>query len=339
MKLYSENGYINMAGIIEDGNVISLVCGGRGTGKTFSTLKYVRENNVLFMYLRRTQGQADLISRPDFSPFNSIDRECGTYTCVESVTKYNSAFYNADLGEENKKLIGYTAGLSTFSNLRGFDASDVELLIFDEFIPEKHERPIKHEFDALMNCYETINRNRELSGRKPLKLLCLANANNLGNEIFMGLDLVKRSMNMAKTGVEQWTDEKRKIGLYIVQRSKISEMKKDTALYRITVGSKFEEMAIENSFSYEDISKIKPQNLKEYKPVVTVSDITVYKHKTEELYYVSMHKEGTCPTYGDGKVEIRRFLRQYPWIWARYMQNKVLFEDYLCEIKLTNVYG
>ena len=44
--------------------------------------------------------------------------------------------------------------LSTVSNLRGFDMSDCTLLIYDEFIPEPHERPLKNEAAALFNAYE-----------------------------------------------------------------------------------------------------------------------------------------------------------------------------------------
>lgn len=35
--------------------------------------------------------------------------------------------------------IGYTAALSTFSHIRGIDASDVSLFFLDEFIKEPHE--------------------------------------------------------------------------------------------------------------------------------------------------------------------------------------------------------
>ena len=76
----------------------------------------------------------------------------------------------------------------------------MQLWIFDEFIPERHERPIKNEGAAFLNAYETMNRNRELQGYKPIQTLCLANANDLGNPIFMELGLVSRAMRMQQTG-------------------------------------------------------------------------------------------------------------------------------------------
>ena len=92
---------------------------------------------------------------------------------------------------EEKTLHGYTSALSTFSNLRGFDGSNIKILLYDEFIPERHERLIKNEADAFFNVYETINRNRELQGGPPLIALCLSNSNSLASPIFTALNLVK----------------------------------------------------------------------------------------------------------------------------------------------------
>ena len=98
------------------------------------------------------------------------------------------------------KILGYTAALSTISNMRGFDASDVEMLIYDEFIPEKHERTLKHEATAFLNAYETINRNREMQGKKPLQVLALANAMDLANPIFLELGIVNNIERMLDKG-------------------------------------------------------------------------------------------------------------------------------------------
>ena len=65
--------------------------------------------------------------------------------------------------------------LSTFGNLRGVDFSDVDMIFFDEFVPQKNARPIKAEAEAFFNLYETVNRNRELDGRPPVRVLMLSN--------------------------------------------------------------------------------------------------------------------------------------------------------------------
>lgn len=344
MKLYFDSGYVNIPAILDEGLPFNFVVGGRGTGKTYTSLCTCLDQQKPFILLRRTQSQIDIIARDEFSPFKRINRDRGIDVVCDTITKYNSGFY---LGEPDAdgivkpagKPIGYTAALSTFSNIRGFDASDVRLMIFDEFIPERHERPIKNEFDALMNCYETVNRNRELNGEPPLQLLCLANANDIGNPIFMGFELIRQAVKMQSAGTAIYQDRKRGIGLYFLQESKISELKRDTALYRATAGTAFAGMSIENNFAGNEVGRIGSRNLKEYKPVVTVGELTIYKHKSGGDYYASCHAMGSPPKFGTGDTERQRFKRAFGWIWAQYMQDHILFEEYLCEILLNKYYA
>ena len=224
MKLYTEAGWLDVPAILKEGYPFTFVTGGRGTGKTYGALLEARRRSTVdhrFMLLRRTQAQVELISKPEFSPFKAIDRDMGFVTVSQPLTKYTTGFYNGQEQEDGSwkaagSILGYTAALSTFSNLRGFDASDVDLLIFDEFIPQAQERPIKDEAGALWNCYESVCRNRETSGRDPVQLLCLANANTLGNPIFLDLQLVKTAERMRSQGRETWRDDKRGILLIIL---------------------------------------------------------------------------------------------------------------------------
>jgi hypothetical protein len=235
--------------------------------------------------------------------------------------------------------IGYTCALSTISNMRGFDASDVDVLIYDEFIPEKHERPLKNEGAAFLNAYETINRNRELNGYKPLQVLCLANANDLANPIFMELKLVRKSEQMRRKKQEIHIDRERGVSLFILDKSPISQQKKNTALYRLTDGTNFEKMSLNNDFAGEEMCRISTKNLKEYKPIVSVGEITVYEHKSSRSFYISTHRTGASTIYGTGDVEKARFRRVYSWVWEEYMENNIEFEEYLCEVLLTKIFS
>lgn len=341
--LYLDSGYLNIARIIEDPAPFTFVVGGRGIGKTYGALEYMIYNAKKFMFLRRTQSQTDLINKPEFSPFKRLNIDHGWDIVTAPLTKYNSGFY---WGEEDDKgglkasgpAIGYTAALSTFSNIRGFDASDIEYMIFDEFIPESHERPIKNELAALMNCYETVNRNRELQGDKPVKLLCMANANDIANPCFIGLNLIKRVTSMFEKGTEYWYDAKRGVSIYIIQRSPISEKKQGTALYQLNQESAFNEMSLKNEFSANQTSTISSRQLKEYRLIFGIGEIYVYRHKSNGTYYISTHKTGTAPYYRDGPADIMRAKRQYGWLWSAYLHNKIIFEEYLCELLLTRYF-
>jgi hypothetical protein len=344
MQIYREDGYLDIPKILSYGLPFIFIVGARGTGKTYGSLLYPVENDIKFMYMRRTQSQADLIKQPIFFPFKTINKDKGWNIGIESISKYNSGFYNQEKLEDGSfkcvgSPLGFTCALSTLSNLRGFDASDVGLLFYDEFIPEKHEKPIKKEGWALLNAYETINRNRELKGEKPLQLLCAANSNDLGNPIFMELQLVRTAQQMKRKKQEVYINKERGIMLIVLDKSPISERKQTTALYRLSRGSDFEKMSIHNEFSGEEVGRIKSKPLIEYVPIVSVGEITIYRHKSNRSYYVSTHKTGTPVTYGSGDMERARFRRIYQWVWDEYMENNIEFEEYLCEILLTKAFS
>lgn len=308
-RLYLKSGYLNVPYILHYNVPFIFVVGGRGTGKTYGALKYVLESETPFVYMRRTQSQADIISKPEFSPFKTITRDTGIAVTSQPITKYNAAFYRAE--QDGDKLIpvgapiGYTMALSTVSNLRGFDASDVQIILYDEFIPEKHERPLKNEADALFNAYETINRNRELSGRPAVKLLALSNANTLENPIFQQLDIIDKVYKMQKSGQTVTINENRGYAVVMLSESPISEAKDKTALYRLTRGSDFEQMAIANSYN-TDFTRPAVIDLIQYAPICTVEGITIYQHKSAPRLYVTLHKSG-----GAAQADPRLYKRQY----------------------------
>lgn len=340
MNLYLESGYLNIKAILNLHLPFNFIVGGRGTGKTFGALKHVIDNNIKFMFMRRTQSQLDLINKPEFSPFKPLNTEYGWDITSESLSKYNAGFYHSTTVEDGKiqaigAPLGYSCALSTISNLRGFDASDVELLIYDEFIPERHERPIKDEGAALLNAYETMNRNRELNGSNPLTLLCLANANDLGNPIFMELGLISKAESMRRKGQEYSIDTKRGIGLFILNESPISDAKKNTALYRASSGSDYSDMALENNFIELRSESIKSMPIKEFKPICTIGEITIYKHKSKRSYYISQHSTGSPESFGVSDIERSRWQKKYYWIWVEYMNNNIVFENSTCEVLLT----
>lgn len=335
MSYYNADGYIDMRKIRALGLPWCFLVGGRGTGKTFGALEMAAGDGIPFLFMRRTQAQTDLINKPEFSPFKAVNRAHGWEITCKPVSKYNGAFYRA---ADDVQPIGYTAALSTISNIRGFDASDVELLIYDEFIPEQHERPIKHEAAALLNAYETVNRNRELQGRQPLQVFCLANANDPGNAIFAELGLVSRAVKMMQKGQTVFIDQKRGIGLFIFQNSPISEKKKDTALYRLVNGGEFADMAINNRFSGTDTGHIRPRPLGEYRAVVCYGELCIYEHKSRPEYYATLHKSGSPEHFTTSDSDTAAFLHSYAWIWSQYLDGHVFFENYLCERILTNVF-
>ena len=327
MNIYLPNGYLDIEKILSYNMPFTWIVGGRATGKTYGALKYAYESHTRFILMRRTQAQTDLINKPEFNPYKAINQDLGVDIQVKSISKYNSRIFEP--AEDGEQLLGYTCALSTISNMRGFDASDCKLLIYDEFIPERHERPIKAEGSCFLNAYESINRNRELRGDPPLQVLGLANAFNIANPIFMELGLVGRCEKMKNNDQEFFMDPERGILLVLLQHSKISKAKADTALYRLSSGS-YKDMALSNDFIYNDADNIKAQGLKEYKLLCTVGEISIYRHKSKREYYVSEHRTGTAPLYKSDEVGIMRYRRKHGLVLApAYVNNRVIFENIL----------
>jgi len=332
MKIYDSNGYVNVRGILNEGYPFNFLVGGRGTGKTYTTLKVAREDRKTFMLMRRTQSQADLISKPEFSVFKPLNNDLGWNIQVKSISKYNSMFYEPQSDDGNlPHPIGYTCALSTLSNMRGFDASDIQLLIYDEFIPEKHERLLKNEADALFNAYETMNRNRELKGVAPIQMVCLANANDITNPVFESLKLIRIADKMQKGNADRWTDENRGIQLIMLHRSPISKLKSNTVLYNLTEGSEFSNMALDNDFNV-DRQHIKPRPLSEYMPICTIGELCLYRHKSDNRMYATTHLSGVFNRkYTLSESDRLQYQRLYRVHWDMYISRKIDFEDVLSE--------
>lgn len=337
MHLYDKNGYVNIPEILKHEAVFIFIYGGRGTGKTYGTLKEMIQGDHEFMYLRRLQAQTDIVKKDDMQPFKTLNTDMGWDIRPFPINKYISAFYETDYTDDGKPIPkgdskGLLASLSTFSNLRGVDGSNIDVMILDEFIPELSERPIKDEASALFNAYETINRNRELKGEDPIKLICLANSNRIDNPIFMELNLVRKAEKIRKDGTDFYYDKKRKMLLIDLYKSKISEDKSHTALYELTKGTEFYNMAIKNAFINEERGRIATKPIKEYKPIVSIGEITIYKHKSKREYYVTGFRSGSPKIYGTGEKDRARFKKDYWYIWQAYMKNIIVFEEYIIEI-------
>lgn len=326
MKLYGDNGYINQSGILRTPDTFIFQIGPRGTGKSYGILKYILENNLRFILLRRSQTEMNNIKNNVTNPFKSV-LECfpGIRISCESIADNLGVFYRTE-NEEDVQPVGYLAALTTFKNVRGMDFSDVDIIFYDEFIPEKHARPIKEEYEVFLNMYETVNRNRELQGKPPVKLVCAANSNDIANPLFIGLEIVERIGRMMKKGTESWTDPERGLAVYMFMHSPISEKKSETALYQLTAGSSFQDMALRNIFDLDE-SAISSRELKEYKPLARIGEMVIYVHKSREEYYIRCGKSGTVPDlYTTSDIDSKRFIKKYGYIFLRYLGGMVRFE-------------
>lgn len=325
-NIYEESGYLDMNRIINLPTPFIFMIGGRGIGKSYGAIKYVIDNDIKFMLSRRTQTQADLIGVPEFSPLKPVCDDMGIMYDIKPIIKQCSGIYLTDPKTEEHELIGFTSALSTLSNIRGFDSSEIKVWIYDEFIPERHERTLRFEGDGFLNAYETINRNRELKGQPALKAICISNSNDIVSPVLDVLNLVPIVEKMQNKKQEVYINYNRGITIILPHDSPISEMKKDTALYRaVSAESRFVKMALGNEFENETC--IESKNLSEYKLLVSVGDIHIYHHKSNYTYYISRHKTGTAPKYGTDPTSKIQFRAAYRQLQSAYITGKISFEN------------
>lgn len=346
MNIYNENGYIDIPSIINQGMTFMFITGARGTGKTYGTLKYLIESKRSFIMMRRTASEMEMMYATEkLNPFNKLNEDNGWNYGVFKASKYTGLVYDRIVDKDGKYLpkgepIGLIIALSTVANIRGFDGSAFDFIFYDEFIPEAHVRSIKNEDQAFLNCYETINRNRELEGKPPVTCLCASNSNRLDNPIYEGLGFITKVDEMKQKKQMVSIMPKRQTMLVNMEDSPISDKKRHTALYQLTAGSEFERMALDNQYvGEENRGTIISKNLKEYKPLVKVGEITIYEHKSENKFYISTHTSGTPPVLSLSKVDKERLHQMYGYVYYQYLKQNVIFESRLCEILFLKAYS
>lgn len=334
-ELYLKSGYLNYSEVLNTEVPFIFIVGGRGTGKTYGALKWVHDKEIKFMFMRRTQKQVKMLKKPAFNPFKKLsDNEGLTIDLVSSDEVTNIIEYKED-GEE---IIGYACAVSDIANMRGIDASDVDMLIYDEFIPLPSERSSKADELGFMDIYESINRNRELDGDKPLQVLCLANANELANPIFIELNLVRIAERMRKKNQMYYMDKDRGVAIFLLSESPISEKKKETALYKLVgEASNYSKMALENDFIMEDEDLIKSKPIIEYRPLVNIGELCIYKHKSNKSYYGTSFRHGAMPYIMADAKGRTKFNDKYFYLYEAYIDGRFFFEDYL-SLKLFDIY-
>ena len=321
VNLYLSNKYLDMGAIINAPYPFIIVISGRGGGKTYGSLKYCLDNHIKFLYLRRTKTILELITDPRYQPFKRINADTGR-NIISEYGRGIGSFKDDDTGE----LVGYAAALSTISNIRGFDGSDIELIIWDEFIPEPTERATFNQLTAFYNAVETIGRNREFEGRAPLKSLLLSNSDLIYSDVIAGLGIGETLYQMQQTGT-QIVEASPELLLIMPKLEAFRDSKADTALYRLTAGTSYASVALDNKFAITDRAQVKRLDLRTFKPVSAIDDLTIYKDKSGRRMYISRHRSGSPKLYETTDADLKRFRREQQAVIRANAGRRLYFED------------
>lgn len=322
MKIYDSDGWVNWDYFCGLKRSFIMVVGARGVGKTYGLMKWLLEHKKPFIYMRRLQAQLDISGSASGNPFRKINADIGSAVRPVKNKKLLEFWDGGD-------LVALGVSLSTVATIRGFDFSGYDYIVFDECIPMAGEKPIRSEFDAFLNCYETVNRNRELEGCTPVKCIMLGNANQLLNPYFSGWGFTKTALKMLAGHQMIYTSPDQTRTMVLLADSPISQKKAGTALYR-NASEGFLSMALDNAFR-TDATNIRSEPLREYNHIVSVGDIGIYRHKSIRRFYVSDIK--SKPYYDGYGIKLRQFQTDYWMFRSLYMESKIFyFESYENEI-------
>lgn len=344
MRLYDKDGWLDAGHIEEvaDRNNISfiVIIGKRQIGKTYNVLKLMLDSDKRFVLLRGVKTELDMLKRNVNSPFEKIKGYDDGRIVFRSETEYTASIARMDCDtiedEDGNEIItetpvniGMAAALSSIGRIRGFNGDLYSDVVYDEFIPESHLLKVRNGGDAFINMYTTIAGNRELDGRKPLRVWLLANSNNLDNDVLQALQITDVVEKMSLRGEESRMLKDRGIMVILPDSKQITDKRKKTALYRaIDPNSKVAKMAFENEFAYNDYSDVYACPLQEYKPLMRVGSSLVHLHKSDKTLYVTENMRGKVnKNYSNSDFDKMRFTRDYPEIRSAYLKGRIVFQN------------
>lgn len=271
---------------------IFIIIGGRSTGKTYSTLKYLYETGQKFIFMKRTNNDIKLMCNSlkgkeqgfqiDLSPFKAINKDLCTNVRAFRMFDGLGGFWNCDV--DNNPMgdpIGYILSLNAVNKFKGFDLSDCNYIVFDEFIPLPYERVDRNEGIELFDLYRTVGRANNIKYGTVLKLICLANSTTVSCPILNELELTDDLVQMNITGENILDIPERSIFVHRLEdRNGFRELELKNPIYKAMRGTKWYKMSLDNDFAYNDFSNVKRQSLKNMRCLYQI----VYKQKSWYIY-------------------------------------------------------
>lgn len=245
---------------------LNVIIGARGPGKTFSVLKHRIEDSAAdeteqskFIWLRDTEAVIKKIAAGN-SLTAPIEQKTPGFPHVELIKREGDYQFIMNPKSDNWRNLGHLRALSTFHNARGVSYEDVIDITWDEFIPEEGTIIKKNQGAIFLNMYESVNRNRELEGKPPVRITFLSNAEDIYSDVLedLGVSYILEEMNL--NGTKSYRDDD--IWIELLDAAEFREKKKDTFIYRINKNQKFKDKALDNKFVYNKALIKRNVNLK-----------------------------------------------------------------------------
>lgn len=281
--LYTSDGWLNFDYIADRGKWLNVIIGARQVGKTYGCLKYMLDNNLYHMLLRRTTAELELIAADNsLNPYLKFDGIYQTSLFRKHEGLCRICDYETDENGKMKPTLqrGLALSLPEIAHIKGFSGDKFTELVFDEAVPEKGVITRSSEGESFLNGYTTINANREIdkiNPRPPVRVWLLSNSNRIDSPVFEALNVIDMILYARRKDLEELYDD----GVAVIQPKSevIINQRKETALMKlISKKSAFYGMAIENEFSYDKSPYITTLSIKGMQPLFKIGMFTCWQN-------------------------------------------------------------
>lgn len=337
-----------------------LIVGARNRGKTYSMLKLAYEENSQIIFLKRQVGDIKLLclnakhkkklkdsedldeyddfeEDDDMSPYKDLNEDLGINVQPRMLDSEQgiATFYDRDSNDKPIKKCGIALAVNSIAKYKGFGGMrKCKYLVFDEFIPAPWERCVtKLEGESVTDLYSTISRDREQRGKEPLLMVCLANANDLSNQMFNTLEITDDVVDMINNHEEVRLIGRKLMVLVDDSKLKVAEDEKKTLIYQDMKDTMWGRVSFNNEFARNDISCIGNTSIKKMlcRCSVTYKNETWYVYQRDDFFYVCISRSNKVPLEYDLNFEATRkpfYLKECTAMINAFHKGKILFAKF-----------
>lgn len=371
IKIDYDSYYFDVAPFIEAAKALGcwvlVIVGARDRGKTYSTLKYTYERDEQIIFLKRQVGDISLLclnaknverkrikaarakddedidleefdEDDDFSPYADLNEDLGINVQPKMLDKEQgiATFYDRDIDTwKAKKKVGIALAVKSIAKYKGFGGlRKCKYLVFDEFIPAPWERGIsKLEGESVVDLYSTISRDREQRGQEALLMICLANSNDLSNQMFNTLEITDDVVDMINHGEDIRVIGRKLVVLVDDSKLQVAKDEKKTLIYQDMKDTMWGRVSFNNEFARNDISCIGYTTIKKMicRCSVTYKNETWYIYQKDEKFYVCASRSNKIPVEYDLNFESTRkpfYLKEVVALVNAYHKGNILFAKF-----------
>ena len=144
---------------------------------------------------------------------------------------------------------------------------------------------------------------------------------------------------MKRRGIVHKYIKERGLAIHILPpKESFVEKKSQTALYKLTKGTQFYDMALGNDFAYNDFSLVAYRKITGYTPVCALDNAYIYRKKGDSEYYVC-YAPARCVSFKSSESQdVIRFRQQFGCMLQPYfVAGRLYFESYELKEKILNL--